>query len=240
MENRGLGYFASLTVEECCTELETNADTGLDHIEAKNRLLKFGLNNHASEPKESLYDILIDQFSNPLILLLVGSAFLSLIIGEYKDGISIGVTIAIVLTVALVQEYQSSKSMEALYQLAPPKCHVVRGGKSEHIVAMNLVPGDIIRISRGDRVPADCRLIACTSLEVDESSLTGETDRIAKTDQASASPISSDSYTRKQNLIFMGTLVKYGHGVALVIGTGKSTEFGSMMDYMAAVNCTNR
>ena len=153
-------HFASKTGLECCLELNTDSETGLTLDDAASRIIKYGPNILESETKETLYDMILEQISNPLILLLIGSAFISILIGEFKDAISITITICIVLTVALVQEYQSSKSMEALYQLAPPRCHVVRGGKSENIVAMNLVPGDIIRISRGDRVPADCRILS--------------------------------------------------------------------------------
>ena len=230
-----LRRFASLTGTECCIELKTDSEAGLSNEEAAMRLYHDGPNILETQENETLFDILVEQLSNPLILLLIGSSFVSLIIGELQDAISITVTVCIVITVAMIQEHQSSKSMEALYKLAPPRCHVVRAGKSENTVAMNLVVGDIIRVARGDRIPADCRILSCVSLEVDESNLTGETERISKTEKVERLSDSPTSYAWKQNLIFMGTLVKYGHGIAVVVGTGKATELGAMMDVMSAI-----
>lgn len=118
----------------------------------------------------------ICQFKDPLILMLLGSALLSVFVGQYEDALSIGAAVVIVGSVAFVQEYRSEQSLEALNTLVPPRCNVTRDGKVVNILAEDLVPGDIVRLVSGDRIAADGRIIVCNALMVDESSLTGETE----------------------------------------------------------------
>ena len=178
-------------LETVLRQLYTNSSTGLSSSEAASRQIKYGTNELDLNPPESLVSKFAEQFQNPLILLLLASAGISVLIGHIGDAISIAVTILIVLTgttkfermenvnnlissnlVAFVQEYKSSQSIEALNKLAPPHCHVIRDGHTTDTLAANLVPGDIIRFSRGDRIPADARIILSSVLEVDESTLT--------------------------------------------------------------------
>lgn len=118
----------------------------------------------------------LNQFKEPLILLLIGSAILSVLIGQYDDAVSIIAAVVIVGTVAFVQEYNSEQSLEALNNLVPPTCNVIRNGISHNVLAEELVPGDVVKLVAGDRVPGDIRVIVCNGLTVDESSLTGESD----------------------------------------------------------------
>uniref|UniRef100_A0A8C0X5R7 P-type Ca(2+) transporter n=1 Tax=Castor canadensis TaxID=51338 RepID=A0A8C0X5R7_CASCN len=153
----------------------------------------------------------LDQFKNPLILLLLGSALVSVLTKEYEDAVSITMAVLIVVTVAFVQ--------------------VIREGKLQHVLARDLVPGDIVALAIGDRIPADIRLTEVTDLLVDESSFTGEAEPCSKTD--SPLPDSGDLSTLS-NIVFMGTLVQCGKGQGVVIGTGERSQFGEVFKMMQA------
>ncbi|XP_025058883.1 calcium-transporting ATPase type 2C member 2 isoform X4 [Alligator sinensis] len=171
------------------------------------------------------------HFKNPLILLLLASALVSIITKEYEDAVSIAMAVLIVVTVAFIQEYRSEKSLEELNKLVPPECNCIREGKLHHLLARELVPGDIVCLSVGDRVPADLRLIEVTDLLVDESSFTGEAEPCSKTD---GTLVEAGDITTLSNVVFMGTLVRYGTGKGVVIGTGKNSQFGEVFKMMQA------
>uniref|UniRef100_A0A669QUY3 P-type Ca(2+) transporter n=1 Tax=Phasianus colchicus TaxID=9054 RepID=A0A669QUY3_PHACC len=150
---------------------------------------------------------------------------------EYEDAASITMAVLIVVTVAFIQEYRSEKSLEELNKLVPPECNCLREGKLQHLLARELVPGDIIYLSVGDRVPADLRLIEVTDLLVDESSFTGEAEPCNKTDGVL---LEAGDITTLSNVVFMGTLVRYGKGKGVVIGTGENSQFGEVFKMMQA------
>ncbi|TRY56928.1 hypothetical protein DNTS_020345 [Danionella cerebrum] len=173
------------------------------------------------------------SFKDPLILLLLASAVISVVMRQFDDAVSITVAIVIVVTVAFVQEYRSEKSLEELGKLVPPECHCVREGRLEHLLARELVPGDTVCLSVGERVPADLRLFEALDLTVDESSLTGETTPCTKT--SSPQPAASNGdITSRSNIAFMGTLVRCGKAKGIVIGTGENSEFGEVFKMMQA------
>ena len=120
-------------------------------------------------------DLSIDDspYQDPMILLLLASACISLLLRQFDDAISIAVAIVIVVTVAFIQEYRSEKSLEALTMLVPPRCNCMREGKLLNFLARELVPGDIVHLNVGDRVPADLRIYEAIDMEIDESSFTG-------------------------------------------------------------------
>ncbi|KAH9638570.1 hypothetical protein HF086_000971 [Spodoptera exigua] len=150
---------------------------------------------------------------------------------QFDDAISITVAIMIVVTVAFVQEYRSEKSLEELNKLVPPSCNCLREGSLEHFLARNLVPGDIVHLNVGDRVPADLRLFDSTDLAIDESSFTGETEPAVKSvlpNKAAAGRVNKD------NIAFMGTLVRCGNAKGIVVSTGERSEFGDIFRMMQA------
>ncbi|XP_009705010.1 PREDICTED: calcium-transporting ATPase type 2C member 2, partial [Cariama cristata] len=205
--------------------------TGLSEFSVLQRRLKHGWNEFSVENTEPIWKKYLDQFKNPLILLLLASALVSVITKEYEDTVSIAVAVLIVVTVAFIQEYRSEKSLEELNKLVPPECNCLREGKLQHLLARELVPGDIIYLSVGDRVPADLRLIEVTDLLVDESSFTGEAEPCNKTDSAL---LEAGDITTLSNVVFMGTLVRYGKGKGVVIGTGENSQFGEVFKMMQA------
>ncbi|ELW48275.1 Calcium-transporting ATPase type 2C member 1 [Tupaia chinensis] len=166
-------------------------------------------------------------------MLLLASAVISVLMRQFDDAVSITVAILIVVTVAFVQEYRSEKSLEELSKLVPPECHCVREGKLEHTLARDLVPGDTVCLSVGDRVPADLRLFEAVDLSIDESSLTGETTPCSKVTAPQPAATNGDLASRG-NIAFMGTLVRCGKAKGIVIGTGENSEFGEVFKMMQA------
>lgn len=154
---------------------------------------------------------------------------------QFDDAISITIAIVIVVTVAFIQEYRSEKSLEELKKLVPPECHCLREGRLETFLARELVPGDIVFLNIGDRVPADIRLFDAVDLSIDESSFTGETEPARKTtDVIFNTGTSGKEYTNMKNIAFMGTLVRCGNGKGVVVSTGERSEFGEVFKMMQA------
>lgn len=177
---------------------------------------------------------------NPLILYIsqfqqcTGSALVSICMKQYDDAVSITIAIIIVVTVAFVQEYRSEKSLEELKKLVPPECHCLREGRLETFLARELVPGDIVYLNVGDRVPADCRLFESNDLSIDESSFTGETEPAKKISDTVFSTGNNKDHTKMKNISFMGTLVRCGNGKGIVVSTGERSEFGEVFKMMQA------
>ncbi|NXV46896.1 AT2C2 ATPase, partial [Uria aalge] len=217
--------------EDLARALNVDLQTGLSEFSVLQRRLKHGWNEFSVENTEPIWKKYLDQFKNPLILLLLASALVSVITKEYEDAASIAMAVLIVVTVAFIQEYRSEKSLEELNKLVPPECNCLREGKLQHLLARELVPGDIIYLSVGDRVPADLRLIEVTDLLVDESSFTGEAEPCNKTDSVL---LAAGDITTLSNVVFMGTLVRYGKGKGVVIGTGENSQFGEVFKMMQA------
>lgn len=217
--------------EEVIKYLHADVNTGLSECAVLQRRVKHGWNEFQVDSADPVWKKYLGQFTNPLILLLLGSALVSVITKEYEDAVSITVAILIVVTVAFVQEYRSEKSLEELNKLVPPECNCIRNGKLQHLLARELVPGDVVCLSVGDRVSADIRLIETTDLLVDESSFTGETEPCSKTHGSvdEASGLASLS-----NIIFMGTLIRYGKGKGVVISVGEKSQFGEVFKMMQA------
>ncbi|XP_052741803.1 calcium-transporting ATPase type 2C member 1 [Bicyclus anynana] len=220
-----------LSWEEVAERLQVDVRRGLSWREANDRMNFVGPNEFQVKEQEPLWKKYIEQFQNPLILLLLGSAVVSICMRQFDDAMSITIAIIIVVTVAFVQEYRSEKSLEELNKLVPPSCNCLREGSVEHFLARNLVPGDIVHLNVGDRVPADLRLYDSTDLAIDESSFTGETEPASKSvlpNKASAGRVNKD------NIAFLGTLVRCGNAKGIVVSTGERSEFGDIFRMMQA------
>ncbi|EMP36232.1 Calcium-transporting ATPase type 2C member 2, partial [Chelonia mydas] len=222
--------------EDLAKSLHVDLQTGLSDFSVLQRRITHGWNEFTVDNTEPIWKKYLDQFKNPLILLLLASALVSVITKEYEDAVSIAMAVIIVVTVAFIQEYRSEKSLEELNKLVPPECNCIREGKLQHLLARDLVPGDIVCLSIGDRVPADIRLIEVTDLLVDESSFTGEAEPCSKTDDTL---LEAGDLTTLSNVVFMGTLVRYGKGKGIVIGTGENSQFGEVFKLMQAEEVTD-
>ncbi|XP_048748912.2 calcium-transporting ATPase type 2C member 1-like isoform X2 [Ostrea edulis] len=223
---------AILPYTEVEARLRTNNSTGLHTTEANRRRVLYGVNDFQINNEEPLWKKYLDQFKNPMILLLLGSAFVSILMKQFDDAVSITVAIIIVVTVAFVQEYRSEKSLEALTKLVPPMCHCLRDGKLETFLARDLVPGDIVFLSVGDKVPADIRLFEAKDLAVDESSFTGEPMPKSKSIHPVPEKEHRSGISGLTCVAFMGTLVRCGRGKGIVIETGTNSQFGELFKMM--------
>uniref|UniRef100_A0A8B9THV3 Calcium-transporting ATPase n=1 Tax=Anas platyrhynchos TaxID=8839 RepID=A0A8B9THV3_ANAPL len=226
-------YFGSLCFKRRNRIEKANLQNGLKNCEVCHRRAFHGWNEFDISEDEPLWKKYISQFINPLIMLLLASAVISVLMHQFDDAVSITVAILIVVTVAFVQEYRSEKSLEELSKLVPPECHCVREGRVEHTLARDLVPGDTVCLSVGDRVPADLRLFEAADLSIDESSLTGETAPCSKSIAPQPAATNGD-LTSRSNIAFMGTLVRCGKAKGIVIGTGENSEFGEVFKMMQA------
>ncbi|OCH89431.1 calcium-transporting P [Obba rivulosa] len=245
--------FAHYTVQDTLAHFATSPTDGLSGRIVPELLATHGYNEFSVSTPEPLFIKFAKTiYENPLILLLCGSAVVSAVMGNIDDAVSISVAVLIVLTVGFVQEHRSEKSLEALNKLVPHHCHLIRDGKPLHLLGNELVPGDLVTFTTGDRIPADIRLISAVDLEIDESSLTGETNARRKDTEAcmpiaGTTPGYSNGYTNGHGIhqpvalaertciAYMGTLVRNGRGSGVVIATGTQTEFGVIFSMMQDV-----
>jgi len=212
----------SMSIDDVLRKLETRL-SGLTTGEALKRLEVYGRNELVAKKKSPII-IFLKQFANLLIGILLIATIISLILGEVVDAVAIMLIVLVMGVMGFLQEYRAEKTIEALKKLAAPVCRVIRDGEEKVIPAAEVVPGDILVLSEGDRVAADARLIEAVNLEVDESSLTGESIPVAKTADAVLPPDTGIGEMR--NMVFMGTYVVRGKGKAVVVSTGMNTEFG--------------
>jgi Ca2+-transporting ATPase len=221
---------SSIRHEDIADRLHVDVRHGLSWQEATHRRQIAGYNEFSVKDDEPPWKKYLEQFKNPLILLLLASALVSVCMKQFDDAISITVAIVIVVTVAFVQEYRSEKSLQELTKLVPPSCHCLREGSPDTFLARELVPGDVVFLNVGDRVPADLRLFEAVDLTIDESSFTGETEPARKNVASVLRP--NGNHSSNTNIAFMGTLVRCGNGKGIVVSTGANSEFGSVFKMM--------
>ncbi|MEM3898792.1 MAG: HAD-IC family P-type ATPase, partial [Candidatus Bathyarchaeia archaeon] len=214
----------SLKPREIVQQLETDPKQGLDDAEAKRRLEKFGANLLVEEREVSFFGIAREELTEPMILLLLAVGVLYSFWGELRDALTILGIILTIVSVEVWSEFRAKRSIAALKRLASPSTVVVRGGRPKEIPTSELVPGDLMLLKVGQRIPADARLVESYGLQVDESSLTGESFPIPK-DANVILPKETEIADRK-NMIFAGTVVTRGRGKAIVVATGSKTELG--------------
>ncbi|MCL2476681.1 cation-translocating P-type ATPase [Candidatus Bathycorpusculum sp.] len=226
-------HWHSKTVEATVDELKTDSN-GLTSQEAKQRLTTYGPNELRKEKRKSSLKILLEQFTDILMLILLFAVALSVGVGIYQGSMNEMIDAAIILIIVIVsatlgftQEYRSEKAVEALKKMTTPTASVLREGKEIRIPASELVPGDIILLYAGDKVPADGRLTEAFALKTDEASLTGESAPVQKSTIALSEQAQLND---RENMVFTGTVVVYGRGRAIVTDTGMNTEFGKIAD----------
>ncbi|MFH0733739.1 MAG: cation-translocating P-type ATPase [bacterium] len=207
-------------------EIFNSNKLGISEKNVDTLLLKYGKNEIIAEKKESVLKLFLDQFKSLLILILITAALVSALIDQPIEAIAIIIIVILAGILGFVQEYQAGKAIESLKKMAAPHATVIRDGVENIILSSELVPGDIITIKTGDKIPADARLIEANNLRTDEASLTGESLAIEK--HASLINEEDISLGDRLNMLFMGTSVSYGRGRAIVVNTGMKTEFGKI------------
>ncbi len=218
-----------LTIEKTLADLNTS-DKGLKEREAKHRLGIYGPNQITSKKKESALKLFSEQFFSLLIIILITASIISALIGQMVEAITIIVIVILAGILGFIQEYQAGKAIEALKKMAAPNATVIRDGIEKIIPAAEIVPGDLIVLQTGNKIPADARLIASKNLKVNEAALTGESHAILKTDKTIDEKKSSLGDLK--NMVYMGTAVTYGRGIATVVATGMKTEFGKIAELL--------
>ena len=220
----------SLAIRNVISKLGSDL-SGLREEEARSRLGQFGYNELEREKKPSSVAVFLRQFKNVLVIILLVAALISFALGETVDA---AVILGIVFAVSLLgffQEYRAERALEALKRMAALTATVIRGGVESEIPARELVPGDIVVLSVGDKGPADLRLIEAVNLRVDESALTGE----SVPSEKGIDPVPKDApLAERLCVVYAGTVVSYGRGKGVVFSTGQQTEFGKIASMMRA------
>jgi Ca2+-transporting ATPase len=209
-----------------------SSEKGLSSEEAENRLEKYGKNELKEEEKTSVVKLFLSQFKSFLIIILMAAALVSIFLGELIDAFVILFTVLLAGVLGFIQEYRAEESIKLLKSLTSPEAMVVRDGKEVKVPSSVIVPGDILLLQSGDRIPADARLLEALSLKIDESSFTGESTPVGKS--TDIFPTGTPEPDRK-NVAYTGTAVIYGRGKAVVTATGMSTAFGKLAGLLGEI-----
>jgi len=221
----------ALDPEKVLHRLGSDLHRGLTSPEVGKRLAEYGPNELRKEEKASPFSLFVSQFKNLLILILLAATALSLLVGEWVDALMIAAIVLLSAVLGFVQEYKAEQALEALKKMLSPTITALRDGKEEEIPSRDLVPGDIILLEAGDKIPADARLVEVRSLNCDEAALTGESVPVRKEIPGLGEQI---PVSERLNMVFAGTVVTYGRGKAAVTSTGMNTEFGRIAEEVAS------
>lgn len=220
----------NLEVNEVFSKLKTS-EHGLSEEEAKERLAKYGPNKLKEIPPPSIFEIFLNQFKSPLVLILLVAMLIAGILNEWKDFFVIGAIVVLNSILGTINEFKAEKAIEALKAALAPFATVRRGDVEKKVPSENIVPGDLIILETGDRIPADARLYKVIDLATQEASLTGESLPVEKHCQA----IKGDKpIAERANIVYASTLVTKGKGEAIVFSTGMETEIGKIAGIVQA------
>ena len=221
-----------LSPTETLAEVQGSPE-GLSESQASQRLRTYGPNELLERGTASFWKILWQQLRSILLLVLILAAVISAALGDYADALAIGAIVVLNVCLGARQEYRAEKAMAALRELAVPTVRVRRGRQVREISARDIVPGDVILIETGNRIPADARLLESVNLRVQEAALTGESDSVEK-----AAGITCPEETAlgdRRNMVYAGTTATYGRGAAVVTATGMQTELGRIAHLLQTV-----
>jgi Ca2+-transporting ATPase len=223
----------TLSVREVALRLETDIDCGLGEGEAARRLAVHGLNEVQAARPVSPWTILVAQFRNVLIIILLIATAISAFLGHGVEATVITVIVLFAVILGFVQEYRAERSIDALRRMAAPAAQVVRDGSEVRIPSPQLAPGDLVILLAGNRVPADVRLMESVNLRIDEAPLTGESGPVPK----DAATLTDPDLTvgDLSNMAFAGTTISSGRGRGIVVATGMQTEFGRIARMLETV-----
>jgi Ca2+-transporting ATPase len=223
----------TLTVQAALDALQVDPDQGLSQADADQRRARFGPNQLVDYGVKSPWVILFDQFKDTMVLVLIAAAIISAFLSDWKDAIVILAIVVLNAVIGFVQEVRAEQAMAALRQMAAPHVKVRRGGHLYELDAHDLVPGDVILLEAGSAIPADARLLETANLRIEEASLTGESEPVDK--QTHPLPEPDLPLGDRRNMAYMGTLVTYGRGTAVVVETGMRTQLGRIAEMIQQV-----
>jgi Ca2+-transporting ATPase len=213
--------FSAAAVAEA---LGANASVGLEQAEAARRLAETGPNELLEKPRPTFLSLLLGQFKDFLVIILIVAAVISIVLGEWIDAAVIILLVILNSVIGVVQESKAEEALAALKKMAAPEARVLRGGRTVVVPSRELVPGDVVFMEAGNYVPADCRLVETASMRVEEASLTGESVPVEKQPDA-ALPLDA-SLGDRSTMAWMGTTVTFGRGRGIVTDTGMRTQIG--------------
>jgi Ca2+-transporting ATPase len=222
-----------LSIMDCLAKLNTDAASGLNEQEAKRLLSEYGPNELQAAHRVSPWTLLLQQFKNVLIIILLIATALSAFLGHEIEAIAIAVIVLLAVLLGFVQEYRAERAIEALRQMAAPTANVIRDGRETNVPARELVPGDVVILHAGDKIPADARLIEAVNLQIEEAALTGESVPVEKNTAPIDSP--NPALGDRKNIAYAGTAATYGRGRAVIVATGMNTEFGKIAQMLQTV-----
>ncbi len=214
--------------EQVIQELKTNRQTGLSSAEAQARLAQYGINELVERGGRTPLKILWEQITATMVLILIAAAVVAALLGDSKNAIAILSIVILYSILGFVQEYRAEQAIASLKRMSVPNVRVFRDGKLVEISARELIPGDMLQLETGNVVPADARLVEAVNLRVQEAALTGESEPVEK--QTEALTGENLPLGDRRNMIYMGTIVTQGRGVALITATGMQTELGKIAD----------
>ena len=212
--------------EDLLQELNTDINNGISQDEANGRLEKYGPNELKEEARQSFLSKLLAQFKDVLVLILIAAAIVSAFVGEPVDAIVIIAIVIVNAILGLYQEGKAEKSLEALKKMSAPNAKIIRDGDQTVVPSNSVVPGDIVILETGDIIPADLRLVEASNLKIEEASLTGESVPVEK--NANIKFDEEVALGDRINMAFSSTIVSYGRGKGIVIGTAHGTEIGKI------------
>ncbi len=226
-------FWHALSGQQVLEALESNRDKGLSLQQAKDRLKNFGPNSIISKKGISAGQIFFGQFKNILVIILILAALLSAFLGHFVESLAVMLIVIFSAVLGFFQEFRAEKSLEALKDLALPKSLVIREGKTIEIFSSDLVPGDLVVISAGNKLNADVRLLESFNLQIEEGALTGESLPVEK--QPSQILAENTALGDRLNIGYTGTTVNYGRGIGVVVATGMQTELGKIAGLLSEV-----
>lgn len=223
-------------IEETLNNLNSNQQTGISQSEAEARLQQYGRNELVEKGGRTPLEILWEQITATMVLILIAAAAVAGMLGDFKNTIAISAIVILYAILGFIQEYRAEQAIAALKKLSVPVVRVLRDGAFREISASDLVPGDILQLETGNVLPADVRLLEAVNLRIQEAALTGESEPVEKQSAA----LSNDDYSTgsrhdlplgdRRNMGYMGTIITQGRGLAVVVATGMKTELGKIAD----------
>ena len=218
-----MGFYKN-NISELLAQFNTDASIGLSDEVAARQFKTVGPNKITGASSRKWWKILLAQFNNLLVILLIVASLLSFQLSSYRDGIVLGIIVILNAFIGFYQDWKSENILQSLKNLVTEKCNVIRGGKSCEIPVEDIVPGDVVVLNEGNGVAADMRLLESHSLLMNEFILTGESQASEKNHDSNVKD--NASIAEQSNILFMGTTVAKGHAKGLVVGTGMQTELG--------------
>ncbi|MDP3637078.1 MAG: HAD-IC family P-type ATPase, partial [Azonexus sp.] len=225
----------SESAESAATQLNVDPAQGLSATTAQARLVEYGANRLAEKPPRSAWLKFFDQFKSFLILILLAAALLAGLVGDLTDAIVITLVVLANAVLGFLQEHRAEAALAALENMLAPVARVRRAGQTIEIPALELVPGDLLLLEAGDRIPADARILVAHSAEVAEAALTGESQAVAK---LASAVVASAILAERNCMVYMNTVMTRGRLEAVVVATGMQTEMGRLASLLAGTEAT--